>query len=131
MKSLIVDDEKINQSILLHFLSNYGQCITAEDGEEAIYEFKEALLQNEPFQLICMDIMMPKIDGHRALKEIRYLEKCYNLPKESFAKVIVTSALSDSGNANMAFYQDHADAYLIKPIHIKQLADLLKQLQLI
>ena len=131
MKSLIVDDEKVNQTLLQTFLSNYGECITADDGEEAIHEFKEALIQKVPFDLVCMDIMMPKINGQRALKEIRHIEKQYEIPSGSFVKVIMTSSLEDSNSANEAYFHGRADAYLIKPIDINLLSRELKRLNLI
>ena len=131
MKSLIVDDEKVNQTLLKTFLSNYGECIVADDGDEAIYKFKDALIHKQPFDLICMDIMMPRINGQRALKEIRYLEKQYEISHEFFVKVIMTSSLEDSNNANEAYFHGRADAYLIKPIDINLLSRELKRLNLI
>ena len=70
-KVLIVEDEFTSRKILEDILSPYGQCDMVVDGNDAIKIFKLALKENDPYNLICMDIMMPKMDGQQALKEIR------------------------------------------------------------
>ena len=59
------------QKIILPF----GETHLAADGEEAIEAFRLAMDENEPYDLICLDIMMPKIDGHQVLAEIRKIEE--------------------------------------------------------
>lgn len=44
------------------------------DGREAVTAFTEALDAGEPFDLICLDVMMPEMDGHTALASIRRIE---------------------------------------------------------
>ena len=67
MKTLIVEDEPTSRLLLQAILSGYGDCDIATDGEEAVEAFRSALEQGVPYNLVCMDIMMPKLDGHEAL----------------------------------------------------------------
>ena len=74
MKILIAEDEFVSRTKLEKILSSYGECHVTVDGSEALLAFKAALETNEPYDLICLDILMPKMDGHEALQEIRKME---------------------------------------------------------
>ena len=74
MNILVVDDDFMNRKLLQSQLSLFGECDIAVDGEEAILAFKLAWGNQQPYDLICMDIRMPNIDGKEALKKIRQME---------------------------------------------------------
>ena len=131
MKTLIVEDESTSLVILNELLSPFGECYTAVDGAEAIRAFRVALEENEPYDLICMDIMMPNIDGQQALKEIRKIETEKHVRNSDKVKVIMTTALEDQKNVIDAFYKGGAASYLVKPIDKKKLLDEIRQLELI
>jgi two-component system chemotaxis response regulator CheY len=71
MECLIVEDDFAARKLLQTYLSDYGDCFIAVNGHEAVKVFQEALKQRQPFDLICLDIMMPEMNGHDALQEIR------------------------------------------------------------
>ena len=75
MKSLVVEDDPICGRVLQSILSNFGQCSMAGDGVEAVNAFEKSLQDNEPYELICMDIMMPVMNGNQALNVIRKIER--------------------------------------------------------
>lgn len=75
MKILIVEDDLVSRNFLSKILENYGECDQVIDGMETIDDFLMALKDKEPYQLICLDIMMPKVDGVKALREISNHEK--------------------------------------------------------
>lgn len=130
MKSLIVDDDFFSRRILQTILSGYGECHVAVDGQEALYAFKQALAEEEPYDAICLDIMMPGMTGQEVLKEIREIEKNKNILGDNSVKIIMTTALDDSENIRMAF-REQCESYLIKPIHKSKLIKVLSDFGLV
>jgi two-component system chemotaxis response regulator CheY len=89
MRILIAEDDFASRRVILKFLSVYGECDVTVDGMEAIDAFQMALDENEPYDLICLDIMMPIMDGYQSLKNIREIEEERNIPEEKKVKVII------------------------------------------
>lgn len=131
MKCLIVEDDFISRRILRELLNPHFEIEIAVDGEEAITAFKLAHQAKSPFDLICMDIMMPKMDGREALRLIRQLEKEQEVPPNLETKIVMTTALDDPKTVFDSFYQDGATAYLVKPISKQKLIRELRALGLI
>lgn len=131
MRCLITEDDFISRRILRELLNPYFDIEIAVDGEEAITAFRLAHEAKQPFDLICMDIMMPKLDGRDALRQIRQMEKQMGVPPNLEVKVIMTTALDDPKTVFDSFYQDGATAYLVKPISKQKLARELRALGLI
>ena len=75
MRTLIVEDDFTSRLLLQTFLSRYGECHIAVNGKEAVAAFRAARESGQWYDLICMDIMMPEMDGQTAVKEIRALEE--------------------------------------------------------
>jgi len=131
VKCLIVEDDFISRRILRELLNPHFEIEIAVDGEEAITAFKLAHQAKSPFDLICMDIMMPKMDGREALRLIRQLEKEQEVPPNLETKIVMTTALDDPKTVFDSFYQDGATAYLVKPISKQKLIRELRALGLI
>ncbi len=131
MNILVVEDDFISRKILLKILADFGQSDVAVDGQEAVHAFKLAWAKKQPYDLICMDIMMPHLNGHEALKEIRRLENQMGINDSEEAKVIMTTALDDKKNVVEAFYKGGAASYFVKPIDRDKLIQELKLLGLI
>ena len=89
-----------------------------------------ALEDDEPYDLVCLDIMMPVMDGYQALVAIRKLEKEKNVPEEKAVKVIMTTALNEERNVKMAF-ELGCTIYSGKPINQDRFEQALKKLDLI
>ncbi len=130
MKSLVVEDDFTSSLLLQEILKKYGPCQTATDGQKALEAVRAASESGAPFDLICLDIMMPEMDGQQALQQIRALEKTQGDLSQSGAKIIMTTALSDPKNVVEAF-SGLADAYLVKPIDKARLIEELRKLKLI
>jgi two-component system chemotaxis response regulator CheY len=130
MKTLIVEDELTSRVVLREILKRFGPPHVALNGAEAVRAVREALEASEPFDLICLDIMMPEMDGHEALKRIRQLEGEAGLPSEKRAKVIMTTAHSDRDNVLEAI-RGQCDYFLVKPIDGKALLEELRRFGLI
>lgn len=129
MKALIVEDDFTGRMLLQRLLGQFGECHVAVNGAEAMQAFHAAHAENAPYQLICLDIMMPEMDGHTVLKNIRAYEKEAGLQVGEGAKVIMTTALKDSGNVFAAF-DSLCDAYLAKPIDRNKLFEYLRSFNL-
>ena len=103
MKILLAEDDFVTRKFMVNFLSKYGECDVTVDGMEAVDAFMMALEDGEPYDLVCLDIMMPVMDGYQALVGIRNLEKERGISEDNAVKVIMTTALNEERNVNMAF----------------------------
>jgi len=120
MRFLIVEDELTSQQILSEILEPYGKCNIATNGAEGIKMFEEASKSDDPYRLVCMDIMMPGVDGQKALSRIREIEKNNGVRGAKKVRVVMTTALEDQKNVIEAFYKGGASAYMVKPIDKQQ-----------
>ena len=109
-------------------LEPYGDIDVVVDGEEAVQAFRIAWEEYKPYELLFMDIMMPKMDGHEALRRIREIEKELGVKPHDEAKIIMTSVLEDPKNVMEAYYEGGATSYLIKPIDREKLREELSRL---
>lgn len=131
MKVLIVEDDFTSRKLLQTILSPYGECDIAVNGKEAVEAFESALKAKAPYDLVCMDIMMPEMDGQEALKKIRSLEKKAGIRGSEEVKVVMTTALDDPKNVVEAYYKGGATSYIPKPIDRQLFLQLLRNLELI
>ena len=130
MKTLIVEDDVTSRLLLQELLRDYGSSQVATNGIEAVAAVSAALESNDPYNLICLDIMMPVMDGQRALKEIRELESQRGRVAKLGARILMTTALRDKDNIMQSF-RAQCDGYLVKPIDKRKLLEQLRQLELL
>jgi two-component system chemotaxis response regulator CheY len=130
MKFLIVEDDFTSRKLLQIHLSEFGHCHIAINGKEAIQAFKEELEKNEPYDLICLDIMMPEIDGHETLKMIRRMEQNNGIHGPEGVKIIMTTALRNSNDIFGAF-KEGCEAYIVKPVKKEKLLQEMEELGLL
>lgn len=98
---LVIEDEKSIQNILKAFLEDAGYSVVlADDGMAGIAEFHKS-----PYDLVLLDIMMPKLDGYTVCEMIR---------NESDTPIILLTALDDEGS-QMKGFDLLADDYITKP----------------
>lgn len=112
-------------------LARYGECHVAVNGKEALDVIESAFDENQPYDLICLDIMMPVMDGQETLLELRKMEEDRYIAPSDITKVIMVTAVDDSKNMMKAFRQGQCEAYLTKPLDKAKLIDHLKNLDLI
>jgi len=120
VKILIVDDEATSLGLLSMILKSYGQVETAADGIAALQAFNLAL-EREPYNLIFLDIMLPKLDGQQVLKSIRRIEQERGIVGLAQTRIIMVTALGDFANVNRAF-ASACTSYLTKPIRPEKVA---------
>lgn len=125
LKSLVAEDDPASRLLLQRSLEPYGEVHAAANGRDAVAMFRLAMTQREPYDLVCLDIMMPEMDGYEALEAIRHIEG-----KQSRAKIVMTTALAGAEDVRKAV-QKQCDAYIIKPIRKEMLIDKLRSFNLI
>jgi two-component system, chemotaxis family, chemotaxis protein CheY len=130
MRVLIAEDDLISRRFLDTLLSPYGECDMVVDGMEALDAFLLAFKENRPYDLVCLDIMMPKVDGVKVLKAIRELERQSGLLPERRVKIIMTTALAETALVQEAF-DIGCEAYAPKPIDSQKLLQQIRDLELI
>ena len=106
-KILLAEDEGLAREGVRDFLISRGYLVAeAVDGEEAVKKFCES--EQSVFDLVILDVMLPKMNGILVLKEIR---------KRSKVPVLMLTALSDEGT-QVASFDNLADDYLCKPFSL-------------
>ena len=130
MKTLVVEDDFTGRLILHTFLSRYGECHIAVNGREAVDAFGAALESGLGYNLICMDIMMPEMDGREAVRQIRAMEEARGILSTHGAKIIMTTAVPEVKDALQCF-KHLCYAYLVKPINLFELLKEIKSYQLV
>lgn len=130
MRILIAEDDFASRKGLLKFMQVYGDCDVTVDGMEAIDAYLMSLDEENPYDLICLDVMMPVMDGYQALKNIRDIEKERGIPAEKAAKIIMTTALNEEKNVKKAF-ELGCTVYCAKPIDMEKLKETMEKLGLI
>ena len=129
MRILIVDDNFPNRYFMDKILNKYGKCDVVVNGQEAFEAFQLATNEGIPYDLICLDLNMPGMDGHEALALIRQHEKSFGIVGLDTVKVIITSALDDVANIRKAFV-GQCEEYLVKPIDAQKLIETMERLLL-
>jgi two-component system chemotaxis response regulator CheY len=124
MKALVVDDDLTSRMVLREILSRYGEVQTCEDGDEAVRVCRSAREQGLAYDLICMDLLMPRMGGIEALTVIRREEEHPAGPQPGDTKVIITTASDDSDTITQAFL-GLCDAYVMKPVDARELVDIM------
>jgi two-component system chemotaxis response regulator CheY len=130
LRVLLAEDDFACRLLLQTFLSRYGECHAAVNGKEAVEAFHLAMERKQPYDLICMDIMMPEMDGREAVRRIRAIEEASGILSTSGVKVIMTTTVEDIKEVILCF-QELCDAYLMKPIDLAKLLEQMKHYQLV
>lgn len=130
LRILIAEDDYVSRKFLLKFLSKYGTCDLTVNGMEAIEVFLMELDEGNYYDLICLDIMMPEVDGIKVLKTIRKLEIERSVPMDKRAKIIMTTALNSTEEVTKSF-KSGSEGYAVKPINTDKLVDVMSKLGLL
>ena len=113
-KVLLVEDNRLNQEIAMELLSNAGFSVSlADDGDVAVETLRTAAPAQ--FDLVLMDIQMPKLDGYSATRQIRTLDGAIaNIP------IIAMTANAFEEDKQKAFAAG-MNAHIAKPIEVDSL----------
>lgn len=124
MKALIVDDCEMTRELISLPLMGHGIVDMAEDGEEAVSKVQAAINNEAPYTLICLDLNMPKMGGHEALRSIRQLESDGGVERSTVFMITSSSSPDDMVEALMS---GDCDDYLTKPVMTNTFKELLRK----
>jgi two-component system chemotaxis response regulator CheY len=130
LRVLLVEDDVASQLLLQTFLSRYGECHVAVNGREAVEAVRSSLEQGPAYDLICMDIMMPEMDGREAVRQVRALEEAHGTFSNDGVKIVMTTTVDDIGEVTGCFLE-LCNAYLMKPIDLAQLLSQMKSYRMV
>ncbi len=129
MRVLIAEDDFASRKYMLRFLSKYAEVDITVDGQEAVSAFELGMEDDESYDLVCLDVMMPIMDGLEALTLIRQLEKDNGIEPEHRARVIMTTALNEVKQVEKAFALG-CEGYAVKPIDTEKFLTIMEKMGL-
>ena len=112
---LIVDDNDLNRKLFENLLGQLYQIDSANNGLQALEK-----MEKNPFDLVLMDIQMPKLDGISTMKRIRRGEQSDTL-------IVAITAFADESDRD-SFIEMGFDDFLTKPIRPREFLDSIKQI---
>ena len=131
MKVLIVEDDAVSRKMIEMLIKPFTEnCDLAKDGQIALDFFTQAIGAESFYDLVLLDIMLPKMDVQTLLRKFRNLEEGINLYGSKGCRIIMVSALSAAGNVMEAF-KNQCDGYLTKPYNKNNLISELEKLELL
>jgi len=130
MKSLVVEDDLTSRELLQTILDRYGPSYGEGDGILALDTFIGAHEHGAPYDLVCLDIMLPNMDGQEILKRIREWEGERGILGLDGVKIIMTTGLDDS-NTILTAFRSQCEGYIVKPVTIQMVVDQLVTLGLL
>lgn len=130
MRILIVEDDITSRILMKRYLAVFGMCDVATDGVEALEYFQKSHQDGSPYGLICLDIMMPKLDGIATLRALREFENRKCIDEHDRSLVIMTTALNDDLTIRES-YDAGCTAYVWKPIDVNRFTEVLKEMGII
>src|SRR3989338_4794951 len=114
---LLVDDEvQLVEVVKMRLEANNYEVILAYDGQEALDKARKA----KP-DLIILDLMLPKMDGYKVCRMLKFDEKYKNIP------IIMFTARAQDSDEKLG-YEVGADAYIVKPFEPEMLLDKIAEL---
>lgn len=127
MKILVAEDDSASNRFLAQFLTQYGEVDRVVDGLETLEAFSIAMQEKKPYDIIFLDIMMPKVDGIKVLKAIRDYEGKKKIPSGKGVKIILTTALDETEYVKRAF-EIGCEGCLGKPLDTQKIMEALLKL---
>ena len=120
MHILIADDSEADQLILSSMMKRLGDCQVVSFGSAVLTAIQRNIEANTPFELLCLDIMLPDMGGHEVLQQVRQYEKSRSIPKAERLKILMTTGMHDVKHILKATNLG-CDGYLTKPVSKERL----------
>jgi CheY-like chemotaxis protein len=119
---LVAEDNEISALLMRSLLSRLGHhAVITTDGEEALESWLSAESAGAPYDLVLMDIQMPKLDGIETTKQIRAREAGQRVRRTPILALTANTLVED----RYACFEAGMDGFLVKPLDRDKLADAL------
>ncbi|HOX23853.1 MAG TPA: response regulator [Elusimicrobiales bacterium] len=112
-RALVVEDDFVSRKLVSEVLRKDFHCDSASDGLEALEAYNLSVAQARPYDVIVLDLSMPRVSGPRALRLIRDAEEKEGIASGQGVPVLVLTA---HRCAFTAAFRAGCDAYLTKPV---------------
>ncbi len=129
MKILIADDDDLERGLLAELLTRYGNCQDVGTGMEAVQRFSDALKDNDPFDVVFLDVIMPHMNGLETLRAMREYEIEHHrlsLYQERYSTILMVTAADDPRTVAAAYLKGRCNGFLPKPITIAMIEERLR-----
>lgn len=128
MRILVVEDDQAGQLLLTRYLEYLGEIDAVAEGNQALELFSKALGAGRPYDLVCLDIMLPTLSGQEVLTAMRVEEQKHGILGLDRCKILMVTALNEPSQI-LASFREQCDGYLTKPIFYSKLLEELKKLR--
>lgn len=112
---LIVDDDDMSRLMLKEFLAEVAECDMAVNGRDGLGMFEKALSEGRPYDLVCIDLIMPEMNGLAMVRKVREVEKTYPIFTDFRTKVFVITANDSPWDKADLVFENLCDDYIVKP----------------
>ena len=121
MKILVVEDNEFSTNLITEMLNSLGvEVVTASDGHDAILKFERSA-KNE-FDMIFMDIVMPKLNGNESAATIRMIDR-----EDARTNPIIAITALNSETDRQMMRESGMDGFLQKPLSIPAVKEIIEQ----
>ncbi len=110
---LVVDDSFVNRKLLMEILRDRAVCDTAANGEEALEAYSLSIEEERPYDIILLDVAMPKVDGMEVLSMIRESEESCGIELGRGVPIIMVTAHKEPLFDSFSY---GCDDYVVKPV---------------
>jgi two-component system chemotaxis response regulator CheY len=125
MRILLVDTSFTSRRVTEKILQRFGECVCVPAGEVAITMIEEEQAAGRAFDVVCVDLFMPRMDGIATVRAIR--EWIHHHAQQLKLQYILISAVDDQATIRKC-YAENIDGFLHKPLDFKAVESLLKRL---
>jgi two-component system chemotaxis response regulator CheY len=112
---LVVEDEDMSRLMLQDFLAEFSSCDVAVNGKEGLQMFENALNEGKPYDLMCVDLIMPEMNGLALVRKVREIEKTHPLFSDFRTRVFIITSSDSTWDKADFLLENLCDDYIVKP----------------
>lgn len=115
IRALVIEDDPAIRDMIRRFLAPVALCDLAGDGVTGLAALEQAMDRGQPYELVCLDLVMPVMDGWETLARLRELEDLRGIGDPARVRVLVLTARDSSQNLARLRAFTSREGLLLKP----------------